>query len=180
MTPAPVLPPVEQWTLGDRTILTLRPIGPQDAALEQEFVRGLSPESKYFRFFAEVNELSPEMLEKFTHPDPARECALIVTVVADGAEEEIAVGRYALNPDNESCEFAIAVADAWTDKGVAWHLMQALMRHAARSGLRRMEGFVLSQNRRMLDFVRALGFEVRPSVKGPAIKIVSRNLGDLT
>ena len=171
--------PVVHWTLADGTPLTMRPIGPQDAGLEQEFVRGLSQESKYFRFFAEVSELSPEMLERFTHPDPSRECALIVTVARDGGELEVAVGRYALNPDNESGEFAVVVADAWNDRGIAWRLMQTLMRHAARSGLKRLEGFILSENRRMLDFVRALGFEIRPSVKGPAIKIASRKLDDL-
>jgi acetyltransferase len=170
---------VEHWTLADGTAVTMRPIGPEDAKLEQEFVRGLSHESKYFRFFAEVSELSPEMLERFTHPDPAKECALIVTVARGDEEEEIAVARYARNPDKESGEFAVVVADAWHDRGIAWHLMQELMRHAARSGLKRMEGFILSENRRMLNFVRALGFDIRPSVKGPAIKIASRTLDDL-
>ena len=32
----------EKWTLADGTILTLRPITPADAAIEQALVRGLS------------------------------------------------------------------------------------------------------------------------------------------
>lgn len=179
MTLIAVPPPVERWSLPDGTELTLRPIEPRDAALEQEFVRGLSEESKYFRFFAQVSELSAEMLERFTHPDPERECALIVTVGQDGEGREIAVGRYQVNPDGKTCEFAVVIADAWTDKGIGWRVMHALMRHAARRGLERMEGFVLANNVRMLEFVRDLGFEIRSSVKGPSVKIVSRRLDDL-
>ena len=57
--------------------MVIRPIGPEDARREQAFVRGLSPESRYFRFMNTLRELSPEMLERFTHPDPAREIALV-------------------------------------------------------------------------------------------------------
>jgi acetyltransferase len=179
MTPEAGRGPTEHWTLAEGTMLTLRPIGPEDAEMEQAFVRGLSSESKYFRFMAELRELSPEMLEHFTNPDPTREAALIVTVPADGGEEEIAVGRYAVNPDSESCEFAIVVADAWQAHGIATHLMRALMKHAAGRGLKRMEGFVLASNSKMLEFVRFLGFDARSSAKGPQIKIVSRLLTDM-
>jgi acetyltransferase len=171
--------PVEHWTLPDGAVLTLRPIGPQDAEIEQAFVRGLSEESKYFRFMASLNELSPEMLEHFTRPNPNRETALIVTVLSGGAEEEIAVGRYAINPDNRGCEFAIVVADAWQAHGIASHLMQALMKHAAARGLTRMEGFVLASNDKMLEFMRFLGFDIRSSSSGPQVKVASRRLDDL-
>lgn len=173
--------PIEHWELSDGKVARLRPIGPQDAEIEQAFVRGLSEESKYFRFMGQLRELSPEMLKHFVNPDPTREAALIVTVPLDGggAEEEIAVGRYAMNPGNESCEFAIAVADAWQAHGIATRLMQALMRHAAARGIKRMEGFVMASNAKMLEFMRFLGFEVRSSAKGPQIKVVTRPLDDM-
>jgi acetyltransferase len=173
--------PVEHWELSDGKVAMLRSIGPQDAEIEQAFVRGLSEESKYFRFMTQVCELSPEMLQHFINPDPMREAALIVTVPRDGgcAEEEIAVGRYAMNPGNESCEFAIVVADAWQAHGIATRLMQALMKHAAGRGIKRMEGFVMASNAKMLEFMRFLGFEVRSSAKGPQIKVVSRPLDDM-
>lgn len=170
---------VEHWTLPGGTVVTLRPIGPQDAEMEQAFVRGLSEESKYFRFMVQMHELSPEMLRHFVNPDPAREAALIVTAPADGGEEEIAVGRYAMNLDNVSCEFAIVVADAWQEHGIATRLMRALMKHAAARGIKRMEGLVMASNDKMLDFMRFLGFQVRSSAKGPQIKLVWRSLEDM-
>ena len=172
--------PIEQWELSDGKVATLRPIGPQDGEIEQAFVRGLSEESKYFRFMTQMRELSPEMLRQFTNPDPVREAALVVTIPSGGgAEEEIAVGQYAMNPGNESCEFAIVVADAWQAHGIATRLMQALMKHAAGRGIRRMEGFVMGSNAKMLEFTHFLGFEVRSSAKGPQIKVVSRPLDDM-
>ena len=173
--------PIERWEISGGIVATLRPIGPQDAEIEQAFVRGLSQESKYFRFMTQMRELSPEMLQHFVNPDPMREAALIVTVPSDGggAEEEIAVGRYSMNPDNASCEFAIVVADAWQAHGIATRLMQALMKNAARRGIRRMEGFVMASNVKMLEFMRFLGFAIRSSAKGPQIKVVSRPLDDM-
>lgn len=171
--------PIEHWALPDGTVLTLRPIGPQDAEMEQAFVRGLSEESRYFRFMVQLRELSAEMLQQFVNPDVTREAALIVTAPADCGEEEVAVGRYSINPDGVSCEFAIVVADAWHAHGIATHLMRALMKHAAGRGLKRMEGLVMASNDKMLEFVRFLGFDVRSSAKGPQIKLVSRSLEDM-
>jgi len=171
--------PIEHWKLSDGTMLTLRPIGPQDAEMEQAFVRGLSEESKYFRFMAQLRELSPERLQHFINPDPEREAALIITIPAGDGEEQIAVGRYAMNPGNESCEFAIVVADAWQAHGIATRLMQALMKHAARRGIKRMDGFVMASNAKMLEFVRFLGFKIRSSAKGAQVKTVSRSLDDM-
>ena len=76
-------------------------------------------------------------------------------------------------------EFAIVVADAWQAHGIATHLMQALMKHAAGRGIRRMEGFVMASNAKMLEFMRFLGFEIRSSAKGPQSKLVSRPLDDM-
>ncbi|HKJ86888.1 MAG TPA: acetate--CoA ligase family protein, partial [Gammaproteobacteria bacterium] len=39
-----------RFQLADGTEITIRPIRPEDAEIEQEFVRNLSEESKYFRF----------------------------------------------------------------------------------------------------------------------------------
>jgi len=63
--------------LRDGARLRLRPIRPEDAAIEQEFVRNLSDESRYFRFSDAVRELSPRMLAHLTRVDYERHLALI-------------------------------------------------------------------------------------------------------
>ena len=166
----------ETWRLAEGTELSLRPIQPGDAPIEQAFVRGLSPESRFFRFMGEMRELSPGLLRYLTSPDARTEVALIVTTAKDGCEQEIAAGRFAHNPDGESCEFAIAVAEAWQGKGIGRRLMQVLIAAARRRGLRRFEGYVLASNYRMLEFVRALGFSVHSSAADSTVKLVSLDL----
>ena len=163
--------------LPDGTDLTIRPIRPEDAQIEQEFVRALSPQTKYFRFMQTMQELSREELIRLTQIDYHRELALIATVRGpDGSEQEIGVTRYAMNPDGESCEFALVVADAWHNRGIGSRLMQALMEAARARGFRRMEGEVLASNQGMLALVRDLEFSVRTSPDDPAVKRVSRAL----
>jgi acetyltransferase len=153
-----------------------RPIGPEDAPLEQQFVRGLSPESRYYRFMAEVGELSPELLARFTRIDYPHDLALIVTHAGDEREREIAVARYIGLPEPGRCEFALVVADAWQGRGIGFRLMQTLMRFARDGGFARMEGYVLAANQKMLELMRALGFSIEASDEGPAVKIARRTL----
>ena len=64
---------ITHWQLADGTDLIIRPIRPEDAEIEQDFVRGLSAESKYFRFMDTLQELSQTMLVRFTQIDYDRE-----------------------------------------------------------------------------------------------------------
>lgn len=145
--------------LFDGTEVVVRPIRPEDAAIEQDFVRGLSDDSRYNRFMGQLRELAPRKLEYFTEIDYDQHMALIATVVREGREVEIGVARYVVAPGSQSCEFAIAVDDAWQGTGVAGILMLDLIEAARSKGLQAMEGFVLASNHKMLKFCRQLGFE---------------------
>lgn len=169
-----------RWVLPDGTRILVRPIRPNDRQIEQEFVRNLSSESKYFRFMSAVDELSEGMLNRFTRIDYAHELALIAVVTEDSHEKEIAVARYVTNPDGISCEFAIVVADAWQHRTIGRTLMICLMRAAHSRGLQVMEGFVLSGNHKMLGLMHALGFTIRSAESDPTMKHVTRNLTDVT
>ena len=52
--------------LADGREVLIRPIRPEDAQMEQDFVRGLSEQSKYLRFMYAARELTPSMLSRFT------------------------------------------------------------------------------------------------------------------
>jgi len=153
---------VEEWPMPDGITLTVRPIRPEDAQIEQAFVRSLSDESRYFRFMQAVHELTQEMLVRFTQIDYDREMALIAVVEPDpGVETQVAVARYTANPDKRSCEFAIVVADDWQGRGIGTHLMQSLMRVAKSRGISLMEGEIMAGNAHMRGLMRRLGFKVR-------------------
>jgi len=172
---------IEQVPLPDGSDLTIRPIRPEDAEMEQDFVRSLSDQTKYFRFMQTLKELSPEMLVRFTQIDYDREMALIGVIkpqeeAGGGREQEVGVARYMANPGGDTCEFAIVVADTYRGRGIGARLMRSLMQNARNKGLRIMEGEVLSANSRMLALVRSLGFRIETDRNDPTVKLVSKVL----
>ena len=162
--------------LSDGTDIVIRPIRPEDADMEQEFVRNLSPEAKYFRFMNALQELSQEMLVRLTQIDYWNEMALIAVKPDGGAEEQIGVARYTTNLDLRSCEFALVVSDAWQGHGIGHQLMRKLMEVARDRGLERMRGQVLSNNSRMLNLMSSLNFSVAPDPDDIAVKVVEIGL----
>ena len=163
--------------LADGTQLTIRPIRPEDAKIEQEFVRRMSEESKYFRFMQAILELTPQMLVRFTQIDYDREMALIaVQEQPDGSEVQVAVARYTVDPDWTSCEFALTVADEWQGRGVGYYLMERLMEVARERGLEVIHGEVLAANSHMLGLMQRLGFKIRSSLDETDLKLVRRSL----
>jgi acetyltransferase len=168
---------VEKWPMPDGITLTVRPIRPEDAQIEQAFVRGLSDESRYFRFMQAVHELTQEMLVRFTQIDYDREMALIAVVETDaGKELQVAVARYTAYPDRRSCEFAIVVADDWQGRGIGTHLMHSLMQVAKSRGIDLMEGEIIAGNTHMLGLMDRLGFKVHPNPEDEGVVDASRAL----
>jgi acetyltransferase len=168
---------VSQWRAPDGTSITIRPIRPEDATIEREFVRSLSPHAKYLRFMSAVKDLTPAMLARFTQVDYDREMALIAVADHDGGERQIGVVRYVINADATSCEFAIVVSEAWQGRGLGRHLMLQLIAIARARGLKVMAGQVLAANIQMLKLAETLGFvhhrTEEPSVKEVRLEIVS-------
>lgn len=163
---------VREMKLASGEVIIIRPIRPEDAEIERNFVSQLSPDSKYFRFMGTLQELTPEMLVRFTQIDYDREMAFI----AISGNIEIAVARYIIEPDGRSCEFAVVVADPWHGKGIGTQLMTALITHAKTKGLTKMHGEVLSSNHAMLDLIRPLGFVCEEQNDDPSVSRVVKIL----
>ena len=163
---------IAQWTTEKGTPVTIRPIRPEDAENEREFVDSLSPEAKYLRFMSTLKQLTPAMLARFTQVDYDREMALVAVVDRDGREMQIAVARYVINPDWESCEFAIVVSQHWQGHGLGRHLMLRLIDIAKARGLKTMIGQILAANQRMLGLAKALGFVVEDNPEDRSVRHV--------
>jgi acetyltransferase len=154
-------------TLTSGASVTLRPIRPEDATIEREFVRGLSEQSKFLRFMFGLKDLTPAMLSRFTQVDYDREIALIAVIETPDGERQIGVARYTVLPDGETCEFAIVVADDWQGKGLARLLLSRLVDTARQRGLVTMMGVTLRENVRMIELSRSLGFQTSTDREDP-------------
>jgi GNAT superfamily N-acetyltransferase len=165
-------PPL-QVTLRDGRSVTLREVRPEDAAAFKTTLEGLSTDALHSRFFSAIRP-THAMVERAVTPRAEVERAL-VAIAAEGGT--VAGGGRCINgKDGESCEFAVMIADGWRGAGLASTIMRALIGDARARGLKRMEGYVLAQNRPMLDLARRLNFEVGPSDDGPSVKLVRLDL----
>ena len=161
------------WEQPDGRTVCIRPIRPEDAEIEQEFVKALSDESKYFRFMDSLRELTPAMLVRFTQIDYDREMAFVATIPdEEGKLTQIGVARYVTTPDGESVEFALAVADSWQRRGLGRTLMSTLIDCAHQRGYKTMLGDILTNNTKMFRLVGRLGFTVHPHPDDPSVKRV--------
>jgi len=117
------------------------------------------------------------MLARFTQIDYHREMAL-VAVIKEGTSEArmLGVGRYVINPDQQSCEFALTVADGWQQQGIGRELMLRLMQIARDRGIEVIEGEVLSNNSKMLRLCEKLGFRAVHNPDEPDVVSVRRHL----
>lgn len=175
-TRLPSTPP-STMELADGTQVTFRMMHPEDAKIEQDFVIGLSEQSRYLRFFSGIRELPAYMLEELTNPVYPISYALIATILENGEEKEIGVARYAPTGDQGNAEFAVTVADEWQGHGIASQLMRGVMAAAAVAGVSRLEGIVLKENTAMLGLAQSLGFSKTPSSgAGPSVTRVIKNL----
>jgi acetyltransferase len=160
---------VERVELEGGTIATIRPIRPEDAAIEAAFVHGLSEQSRFMRFMFAIHDLTPAQLSRFAQIDYDREMALIAVLDTPDGERQIGVARYITLEDGETCEFAIVVADDWQGRGLARRLFALLIDTARDRRLKVMTGVTLRENSRMLDLARAKGFAVRMDDEDPTL-----------
>lgn len=177
----------KEWPLASGQRYIIRPVHPDDAEMLQAFVRGLSPESRYFRFVSSMRELSPRMLARFTLIDYEREMGLVAVYPErvpsdDGGFSEtrriIAVSRYITNPDHSSCEFSLVVADEFGGQGLGTRMMMAIMDFARGKGLAQIEGLVLSKNHAMLRLMTNLGFAIKPFAEDPDFRLCAKSLAN--
>ncbi|WP_326543548.1 bifunctional acetate--CoA ligase family protein/GNAT family N-acetyltransferase [Pseudorhodoferax sp.] len=174
-----------EWPMKGGGLYTIRPIHPDDADMLQALVRGLSQESRYFRFASTMPELPARMLARYTLIDYDREMALVAVhrerkAGNDGemveVERIVGVSRYITNPDQTSCEFSLVVADDFKGQGLGTRLMLAIIDAARAKGLAEIDGLILANNTNMLRLMGSLGFTIRPFPEDPDFKLASEAL----
>jgi acetyltransferase len=142
----------------DQRQLRLRSIGLTDvAALQRCFVR-LSPEDIRRRFLHAMSELPVPMAHRLCQIHPALETALVLVDETVTPAEIRGVGRIYVDEAADSAEFSVLVEHDWSRVGLGAMLMKRLVEDCRRRGLAEIWGYVLLENRPMLELCKELGF----------------------
>lgn len=136
----------------------LRPIRPADAALYPDFLRRTTDEDIRLRFFMLGRKFSEKLLVRLTQLDYDREMAFVALDKRSGAL--CGVARLSSDPDHEAAEYALLVRSDLQGQGLGWAMLHRLIEYARADGLKRIEGFVLSENAKMLKLCREAGFQL--------------------
>jgi acetyltransferase len=135
---------IESVRLADDRSVLLRPVLPQDAELQQAFVRSLAPLTRRRRFHGPLNELPAAVARYMTEVDYDTHFALLAEARVDGTERQVGEARWVRRNDApEVADFAIVVADDWQRVGLGANLMRLLRRSAADKGITRLAGDIL-------------------------------------
>ena len=151
--------------------VTVRTACPGEAGRIQDYVRSLSPSSRYDRFLAPLNELSPAELARIGAGDE-RQATLVAETRIAGVRTVIGEARYAIASGRTTCEIAVSVADAWRWRGVGMLLMQYLECRTRGLGVTTLVGDVLRSNAAMRTLARKAGFDTGVPADARLVRIV--------
>ena len=159
---------------GERVLL--RPLKAEDAALYPNFLKDVTVEDLRLRFFAAMREVSPELIDKLVHYDPAHAMAFIAIEERSGIM--LGVVRLHEDPDGENAEFAILVRSRLKGRGLGWLLMKHMIANAKAKGLKFVRGQVLAENTTMLAMCSELGFHAANDPLERGVKEVTLSLDE--
>jgi GNAT superfamily N-acetyltransferase len=145
-------------TLRDGTRVRLRPLLPEDKAVLVEGFNRLSPESRYRRFMAPIQELTEGQLRYLTEIDYVDHFAWLALDLDTSGHPGIGVARYVRIPEEQDvAEAAVTVIDDYQGRGVGTLLLEALGAVALENGIRRFRGYALEGNRAIREVMAAMG-----------------------
>jgi len=155
----------------------LRPLKAEDAALYPDFLKDVTVEDLRLRFFAVMREVSPDMIDKLVHYDPAHAMAFIAIEEKTGLM--LGVVRLHDDADGKNAEFAILVRSRLKGRGLGWLLMKHMIACAKDKGLKIVHGQVLAKNATMLRMCNELGFHTTNDASEHCVKLVTLPLDEV-
>ncbi|MBD3914565.1 GNAT family N-acetyltransferase [Nocardioides hwasunensis] len=142
---------------------------PEDRELLVDFYARVSDQSKYYRFFSPMPELSERDLDRFTTVDHRDRVALILLV----AGHMIAVGRYdVIRPGY--AEVAFLVEDRHQGRGIGQLLLEHLAQAGRERGVEEFVAEVLPDNQAMIHTFKDAGYQVKSAFEDGVMELVFR------
>ncbi|MGO9471002.1 MAG: bifunctional acetate--CoA ligase family protein/GNAT family N-acetyltransferase [Isosphaeraceae bacterium] len=166
---------ISPWTAKDGTLLTLRPIRPEDEPLVAKFHGTLSERSVSRRYFHAITlsaRTAHERLTRICFIDYNREMVLVADRADSqtGDREIVGVGRLSKVRGTNEAEFALLVSDRFQGRGLGTAFLERLVRIGRDEKLERISGDILPDNAEMKHICEKLGFRLTHTLGDPVLK----------
>jgi len=154
--------------LADGDVVLVRPLRPADTAEVLALHTRLTQRDTYFRFFgARPSGLDELVAEMAADPGPGH-----YAVGCYRRGELVGVANYEVLGDSADAEVALVVDAGVRKLGVATLLMEHLVSHSRKTGLKRLVAEVLAENAKVLHVFKDLGLRFEAGVGGPERDVV--------
>jgi acetyl coenzyme A synthetase (ADP forming)-like protein len=140
--------------LRDGSTVHIRPARGLDRTLVEDYLIGLSPETRRLRFWSQAIDVG-ELAQKVVGVDQVDHLTLLVL---HGAE--MIGGAQYIRVDERRAEISLSVTDAWQGRGVGSILLGQLAQAASANNISIFVAEVLAENHRMINVFRGSGFPV--------------------
>ena len=155
--PQPESLPLTVRLPGGQTV-TIRPVRSTDASLLVDMFRHLSDRSRWLRFHSYTGNLPQERIWRtavaLSDLDPRRETALVAVHNDETGEHIVGVSRLVrATAEAVEAETAVVVRDDFQRLGLGTQLLSLLLPVAQAMGIQRLFGWVMAENRHMLDII---------------------------
>jgi len=152
---------VNVTSLPDGTEVTLRPIKPEDEPMWFDLLGSCSRESIYMRFRYFFDWRTHEVASRYCFNDYDREIAIVAEIREEGKRRLLGVGRLVADPDHDTVEYAVLVADKWQNRKLGSLLTDYCIEVAKNWGLKKIVAQTTTDNPRMIAVFERRGFKVR-------------------
>jgi len=139
----------------------LRPVRPEDEALEAEMFSHFSARTQRQRFFRLIKEISHDLLVRYTQIDYDREMAIVAEIEEAGRKKMAGVARLIADPNSDSAEFAVVVADPWQFQGLGKKFTDFILAIARQKGIKMVWAKFYRDNKSMQAIFQKRNFRFR-------------------
>jgi acetyltransferase len=163
-------------TLSDGTVLTVRPIRPEDEPLMRPFHAKISEQSVYTRYtyaFGLEGRIAHEYLSRMCFIDYLREMAFVALHDdAEGEREIVGFGQLLMDRNRNEAELAMLISDEFQGRGLGTELVRLLVAVGRKEHVARIVGYILMDNTPMLNVCRHLGFHHEYEFGDPMVRTI--------
>jgi len=141
----------------DGATFILRALHPSDERCLQEFFYSHNQSTIHMRYGYEIKDMDRERAYRLVNVDQKQDLALAVFQTQGPRQVIHAVGRYYLDPAENSAEFAFVVSEEKRRLGIASELFAQMIHIAKKRGLKSLWGMISRANQPMQELVRKMG-----------------------